>query len=222
MGDNSDAWIAGVASYVRTSFGNVGGTVTVADVERVRAATADRKTPWTLADLEPTIPRMVDSQGWTLTASHNTAMAANATSVRGWNSSQPQAPGMWLQVELPAPVTVTEVQFDSTAIPGLGGGSGPSRGGARGAAAGRGAAPVAPPAPGVTDYPRGYRITTSLDGTTWSRPVAQGKGSASHMVITFAPTRAKFVRITQTDTTPDAPVWSMSVLRLYELTTVGR
>ena len=31
MGDNSDAWIAGVASYVRTSFGNVGGTVTVAD-----------------------------------------------------------------------------------------------------------------------------------------------------------------------------------------------
>jgi mono/diheme cytochrome c family protein len=220
MGDNSDAWIAGVASYIRTSFGNVGGTVTVADVARVRAATASRKTPWTLPELEPTIPRMVDSQAWKLSASHNPAMAAAATTVRGWNSNQPQAPGMWLQVELAAPLTVTELQFDSTAIPGLGGGSGVP---ARGVAAGGAAAPAAAPAPAaVTDYPRGYSVTTSLDGTTWSRPIAQGKGVASHMVIVLPPTRAKFIRITQTDATASAPMWSMSVLRVFELPSAAR
>ena len=45
MGTKTDAWIASVASYVRTSFGNVGGFVTAADVARVRAATTSRKTP---------------------------------------------------------------------------------------------------------------------------------------------------------------------------------
>jgi hypothetical protein len=74
----------------------------------------------------------------------------------------------------------------------------------------------------VTDYPRGYSVTTSLDGTTWSRPVAQGKGVAAHMAIVLPPTRAKFVRITQTDTTPNAPTWSMSLLRIYEVPNAAR
>ena len=51
MGTNDDDWIAAVASYVRNSFGNTGGFVTPADVARVRAATADRKTFWTLPEL---------------------------------------------------------------------------------------------------------------------------------------------------------------------------
>ena len=34
--------------------------------------------------------------------------------------------------------------------------------------------------------------------------------------IAFAPTQAKFVRITQTDTTADAPAWSVRNLRIYE------
>lgn len=137
---------------------------------------------------------------------------------------------MWLQVELASPTTVTELQFDSTAIPGLGGGSGPGRGGApagRAAGAAPGAEPAAgppvpPPPPPVTDYPRGYSVTTSLDGTTWGKPIAQGKGSASRMVVTLPPTRAKFIRITQTDTTPNAPHWSMSILRVYEVPGAAR
>ncbi|MEO8480796.1 MAG: c-type cytochrome [Acidobacteriota bacterium] len=225
MGDNSDAWIAGVASYIRTGFGNVGGAVSVADVARVRAATAARKTPWTLPELEPTIPRIVDSQGLRLSASHNSATAAGATTVRGWNSGQPQAAGMWIQVELPSALTVTELQFDSTAIPGLGGGSGPGRGAAPAATAAAGAAAAAPaPAapPPVSDYPRGYSVTTSLDGTTWGKPVAQGKGSASHMAVVLPPTRAKFIRISQTDTMSNPPNWSMSVLRVYEVPSGAR
>ena len=45
--DNTDEWVAGIASYVRTSFGNTGDLVTPADVARVRAEIAGRKGPWT-------------------------------------------------------------------------------------------------------------------------------------------------------------------------------
>jgi glucosylceramidase len=74
----------------------------------------------------------------------------------------------------------------------------------------------------VTEYPRGYSVTTSLDGRTWGKPVAQGKGTAAHMVIVLPPTRAKFIRITQTDATPNAPDWSMSLLRVYEVPGAAR
>jgi hypothetical protein len=87
-------------------------------------------------------------------------------------------------------------------------------GGGRGAAGGGfGGGGFAAPAAG---FPRGYSITTSLDGKTWSKPVAVGKGAGQRTDITFAPTRAKFVRITQTDTVADAPAWSIQNLRLWE------
>ncbi len=35
-------------------------------------------------------------------------------------------------------------------------------------------------------------------------------------VIAFSPVAAKFVRMTQTASMPDAPAWSMRLLRLYE------
>ncbi len=62
MGSNTDAWVASIASYVRSSFGNAGGMVTSADVARVRAATASRKNPWTLKELQPTLPRRIEGQ----------------------------------------------------------------------------------------------------------------------------------------------------------------
>jgi hypothetical protein len=54
----------------------------------------------------------------------------------------------------------------------------------------------------------------STDGTTWSQPIARGKGSGTLTDIVFAPVRAKFVRITQS-ATADAP-WTIQRLRLYE------
>jgi hypothetical protein len=57
----------------------------------------------------------------------------------------------------------------------------------------------------------------STDGKTWSKPVAQVNGQAARADITFAPTRAKFVRITQTATPgAAAPDWAISSLRVYE------
>ena len=38
----------------------------------------------------------------------------------------------------------------------------------------------------------------------------------SSAIITLPPTRAKFVRITQTETAADAPPWSIRNLRIYE------
>ncbi len=55
-----------------------------------------------------------------------------------------------------------------------------------------------------------------MDGKSWSKPVAQGAGTGTRTSISFKPTRAKFVRITETETVADAPNWEMTNLQLYE------
>jgi mono/diheme cytochrome c family protein len=47
MAQESDEWIADVLTHVRKSWGNTGDAVTPAEVAKVRAATADVKTPYT-------------------------------------------------------------------------------------------------------------------------------------------------------------------------------
>jgi mono/diheme cytochrome c family protein len=47
----SDADIAAVATYVRGAWGNKAAPVTTATVASIRAATAKRSTPWTVAEL---------------------------------------------------------------------------------------------------------------------------------------------------------------------------
>jgi len=200
----TDEWVSGVSSYIRNSFGHNAGMVTPADVARVRAEMAARKSMWTIPELEASLPGPLDVQQWKLTASHGAESASGAATLRGWSSGAPQAAGMWFAVELPQPVVVTEVQFDSNMASGRGG-----RGG-------RGAPPAGPaPAP-VIGYPRGYTVQVSVDGKAWSQPVAAGKGEGLRTTITFPPTRARFVRITQTEAVADAPAWSIRNLRIYE------
>jgi mono/diheme cytochrome c family protein/glucose/arabinose dehydrogenase len=200
--DNTDEWVASVASFVRSSFGNNGELVTPADVARVRAEIASHKSPWTVPELEATMPKPIDAQQLKLTASHGEDTAQYAMTLRGWNSGTPQIPGMWFQVELPQPAPVAEVQFESIAAGGRGGG--------------RGAAPGAPPAPSpVAGYPRAYDVQVSMDGKKWTK-VASGKGDGARTSVTFTPTQAKFVRITQTDNIPDAPAWSIRNLRILQ------
>ena len=120
---------------------------------------------------------------------------------------------MWFQVELAEPATVSEIEFVSPAGRGGGGGGRGAAGRGGPGAPGPGPAAATPPAFG---FPRGYAVTLSLDGKTWSKPVAAGKGSGARTSITFAPTRARFVRLTQTDAVADAPPWSITNLRVYE------
>jgi mono/diheme cytochrome c family protein/glucose/arabinose dehydrogenase len=230
MGQNNDEWVAAISSYVRNSFGNRATTIAPADVARVRASTASRKTPWPVSDLESSLPRLiVRDPSWKATASHNPAVAPNGFTIQPWTSGDPQKPGMWFQVELPQATQIAEVQFESgvvapenvATVPGapvrtaVGGGRGRGAQGA-GGAAGAPVAPPPPPAPARSGYPRGYKLEVSSDGTTW-KTVAEGKGTGTATRIAFAPVRAKFVRITQTAATADAPPWMIQRFSLYDV-----
>jgi hypothetical protein len=76
------------------------------------------------------------------------------------------------------------------------------------------AKPGGPPIFG--SYPIGYSIQVSMDGSSWSKPVAEGKGSHDTTVATFQPVTAKFVRVTQTGRADGASAWSVLNLRIYE------
>ncbi len=213
MGENPDDWVAAIGSYVRNAFGNSGALITPADVARVRGATAARRTSPTVDEIQASLPHLlvVDS-GWKVTASHNAATAPNALTIQPWSTGERQAAGMWLQVELPQAVRLTEIEFESAPTDDP-------------ATAGRGAAPTtvlgAPPRTGggptgPLGYPRAYQVQVSTDGSKWSAPVARGEGTGGDTVIAFSPVNAKFVRITQTGRAADAPPWNVQRLRLYE------
>jgi mono/diheme cytochrome c family protein/glucose/arabinose dehydrogenase len=219
MGANTDEWVASIASYVRNAFGNRAPIVAASDVAAARASSAGRKTPWPVAELEASLPRLlVRDAGWKITASHNAATAANGLGIQPWSSGKAQEAGMWFQVEFPQAVRLREIQFESgvvapenvSAVPGA-----PTRTAAGGGRRGANPAEPAPPPP-LPGYPRGYRVQVSTDGVTWGAPLAEGKGTGVSTRVVFKPVSAKFVRLTQTATTPDAPPWSIQRLRLYE------
>jgi mono/diheme cytochrome c family protein/glucose/arabinose dehydrogenase len=213
MGMQNDEWIASVGSYIRNAFGNRAPVITPEDVARVREATKSRAASWTLEELTNAIPRqVVFDASWKFDASHNPRIAQYAVTIQPWTSGAPQAPGMWLQVELPQAVRLTEVQFETSPVVPVEGeitpGAPPRTGGGRGAGDG--------PAPQL-GYPRGYRVEVSMDGTKWAS-VADGAGSGIVTTAAFAPTQAKFVRITQTaPAAPNLPPFAVQRLRLYEL-----
>ena len=191
-----DSLLAAVATYIRTSFTNNASAITPEQVAAARAATAGRTTPWTFDELAASVPVMMRVQAsWKATASHAPENAERALDTRGWVAPAPQAPGMWWQVELPEPATLAEVYFASSPV---------------------GPAPPAGAPPRPVPFPRGWAVQVSMDGETWSEPVATGEGKGTPVTITFAPVRAKFVRITQTGSAEGVP-WAMQQLRLWEM-----
>jgi mono/diheme cytochrome c family protein len=237
-GGNKDIWVAAVANYVRNSFGNNAGFVTVEDVARVRAANPGRvvtqareeagapKTRFAIPQLLASLPRtMTPQSSWKATASVNPDDAAGGFSLARWSTGTSQKPGMWYQVELPQATTFTEIQFDSPRAGESGGKGNPAPNGpgtaafgalggsgAAGRAGGRGRGVAAPPAP--LGVPVAYKVEISLDGSAWTS-VAEGKGESDTTNIVLKPTKAKFIRITQTGDDPKAPGWNMERFRLY-------
>jgi len=108
---------------------------------------------------------------------------------------------MWYQIELTQPLAVAELIVDaSTREPGAGGVAGRGRGGAI-------------PAVAMS----AYRLQVSMDGKTWGSPLAEGPGQHPSTTISFAPVRAKFIRITQTGT-PQSPFgWSIQRVRIFAI-----
>jgi hypothetical protein len=129
-----------------------------------------------------------------------------------------------------APAGSSSAGSPSTGTPPTGSQSGASPA-ATGSGAGARTAPAAAgdgPPPALVNaimasmgFPRGYKVELSMDGTTWGTPVAEGQGTGPSTIVMFAPTRAKFLRITQTATTDNAPNWSIQRLRLYQPGSTG-
>jgi hypothetical protein len=121
MDSNDDAYIASVLSYIRNDFGNNGTFVTPEYVSNVRKETAGRKNPYTFEELMGETPRPLTYQdNWIVKASSTAIEGVGSTkdpsyafSFKGWKTESAQGPGMWFMVQLPAPQTLTEIQFDA-------------------------------------------------------------------------------------------------------------
>lgn len=187
MASNDDEWIASVVSYIRNSFGNRASFVTQGDVARVRAATKGRSEPWTIEGLSAALPQSLKNQKqWKLTASHR-ADAASAA-VDGNPTSRYDTGAS----QVPGMWFQVELPQETT-LAGL----------------------QLDSARSPSDYPRGYKVELSSDGQNWGQPVASGKGDGPVTEITFKPTKAKFVRITQTGAV-DGLFWSIHEMEIYQ------
>ncbi len=184
MASNDDEWLASVLSYVRNSFGNRGTFVSPADVAQARKETAERVQPWTYAELQAMLPRIVPNNKLKVTASANGGDANKAidgSTESRYTSDAFVRPGMWFQIELDEVHPVTGVILDSSNS--------------------------------ANDYPRGYELAVSTDGATWSAPLAKGDSKNPVTDIEFSPTPARFIRITQLGKA-DGNFWSIHELQV--------
>jgi mono/diheme cytochrome c family protein len=199
MGQNPDEWVAAVGSYIRNSFSNRAPHIRPEEVAAVRAANAGRDDPFTYAQLVATVPVLLEPQeNWRVTASHSALTAVGATAdpagaftFEGWTTGRPQESGMWFQIDLGGPTMLTEIEFTS-----------PTQGGG-------------PGNPPLRAAPLGYNVETSLNGTTWTSVAKGGSDGTAATTIPFEPTQTRYVRITQTGTAENAPVWTIHRLKLF-------
>jgi hypothetical protein len=64
-----------------------------------------------------------------------------------------------------------------------------------------------------------YRLQVSMDGTTWSEPIAEGKGQGLNptTAMSFAPVQARFIRVTQTGTVQFPVGWAIQRVRIFAI-----
>jgi len=188
MATNDDAWIAGVLSYVRNSFGNKAGFIsrgrcggTPCGEQRAHAAVGRSRS------CGASLPKpLANRKDWKLTASHGAgacAAAVDGNADSRYTTNAPQVPGMWFQIELPQETAISGLELDSAKSP--------------------------------SDYPRGYEVALSTDGKTWGKPRRlPEKGGSAVTAIAFAPAKAKFIKITQTGSVGGL-FWSIHELQIF-------
>ncbi|MEP2777180.1 MAG: discoidin domain-containing protein [Luteolibacter sp.] len=185
MADEDDEWIASVLSYLRTEFGNTGAPISPQQVARIRKETADRSEPWTLEELHATLPQPLGNRSdWKITASHGKAPGHAIDGDPRTRFDTGTSQKPGMWLQIELP--------ESTNISGLQLDAGSS----------------------TADYPRGYEVTLSTDGASWSKPVATGKGTAVLTQITFPAQPAKCLRITQTGSEKRL-FWSVHELQIF-------
>lgn len=186
MGNNSDEWIAAVASFIRTNFENESSPVKPEDVVRIRKETEAQTSPYGFSELWKSVPKWIEpTDRWEVTASHtgevrkgSTASAKAALTFEGWTTGITQKKGMWFQVKLPEAKTLCEIQFKSPPI---------SRGWREGSP------------PPLQTYPKGFVFEISDNGSEWNKLELQRKETGSSSVLQFDPVKTKYFRITLTE-----------------------
>jgi len=65
----------------------------------------------------------------------------------------------------------------------------------------------------TNDYPRGYQVYVSSDGSTWGTAAATGAGTSALVPITFSPQTGRYIKIVQTGAASNW--WSIAELNVY-------
>ncbi|MEP6671081.1 MAG: PVC-type heme-binding CxxCH protein [Chthoniobacter sp.] len=184
MANNSDEWIADILSYVRNRFGNTATFIEAKDVARVRKETAARTTPWTEEEIAATAPPLLTNrQEWKLTTSEKADGLANCIDGDMKSKWSSEKPlANGMWVTIELPAEET--------INGL--------------------------RLNFSEHgsflARNLRVETSPDGHAWSKPVYNGGAVTGLTEIAFGPTKAKFVKLTQTGSGDKKTPWNIHEL----------
>jgi hypothetical protein len=71
--------------------------------------------------------------------------------------------------------------------------------------------------PSTGDYPHGYAVYVSSNGTTWGSPVASGTGSTQLITVTFPQQTAQYIQVAQTTSGVTTNWWSIAEFNAYAL-----
>jgi mono/diheme cytochrome c family protein len=171
MATNDDQWIADVTSYIRKAFGNSGKFVDKKDVAKLRKDLAKRTLPWTIEELRAFSPQsLTNRKEWKITSSHNPKDLDKLT--------DGDLATRWDSHTSQVPGMWVQIELPAvTEIAGLSLDTGKSR----------------------NDWPRGWKIELSQNGTEWDKPILEGKSETSVTEFTFPKAaKAKFIRVTDT------------------------
>ncbi len=183
MASFDDEWIAAVLSYTRNSFGNRGSFIKPEDVAKARRETASRSQPWTYPELQALLPQAISNETLLVTASENNHDAPKA--IDGFADSR-YTTGKFMEPGMWFRIELEEVTTVTGVILDTGG--------------------------SANDFPRGYELAVSMDGSNWDAPLATGGGSTV-TEIRFTPTPARFLRITQKGRA-EGNFWSIHELQI--------
>ena len=127
---------------------------------------------WAISEIAITAGTNFDRTGWVVTASNPTGTAAIKDGDLGtrWTTSAAQSNGQYIQVDFGATMTFNNIVLDNQKN-----------------------------TSSETDYPRGYSVSVSSNGSTW-QVVATGQGDFKATNINFPAATGRYVRVTQTGT----------------------
>jgi putative heme-binding domain-containing protein len=186
MGTNDDQWIAAVASFVRNSFGNTAAVITPADVAEVRAESAGRNYPWTIEELASTLPGFLKYDPAWKVSASHNASRAHFAINSPGSAS-------WNTLGPVEAGMWFQIELPTA----------------------RSLNELQFDSPGA-GFTSDYQLQVSVDGQSWSEPVAKGKGQGELTKIAFNPVQARAIRLTVTDPAENAGAWAIQRTRVFE------